>query len=122
MGYKSSFKISAKLQVLPAGIKDAKVDLNFILKALKEVQKDESFTIRDQHITTDSDAVWYDAIEELTNLSATMPGILLTCIRNGEEPGDIECTYHYGGKYQKAQMTFSEFNEAELKTYSTTAV
>jgi hypothetical protein len=120
MGYQSSFKISAKLQVLPAGIKDAKVDLNFILKALKEVQKDESFYIRDQHITTDSDAVWYNATEELTNLSATMPGILLTCVRSGEEPGDIECTYHYNGKYQKAQMSFSEFNEDELKICSTT--
>lgn len=115
MGYQSSFNITAKLQVLPPGIKDAKVDLSFIQTKLREVVDSETFFIRNNQICTDSDAYWYDEKEDLVALSSSMPGILFTCIRHGEEPGDVACTYYYNGKKQSAQMTFSEFNEAELE-------
>lgn len=115
MGYNSSFNITAKLNVLPPGIKDAKVDLNFIQNKLREIVDSETFYIRNNQISTDTDAVWYNEKEDLISLSAFMPGIIFTCIRHGEEPGDVECTYYYNGKSQTAQMTFSEFNEAELK-------
>jgi len=113
MGYQSSFSITAKLHTLPPGIKDAKVDLNYIQAALKDVVSGESFFIRNNQICTDSDAVWYDEKEDLTKLSLSLPGILLTCIRHGEESGDVACTYYFNGKNQRAVMTFSEFNETE---------
>lgn len=115
MGYSSSFSISAKLHTLPPGIKDAKVDLNYIQAELKAAVQGESFFIRNNQVCTDSDAVWYDEKEDLTKLSLSLPGILLTCIRHGEEMGDVACTYYYNGKSQAAQMKFSEFNEAELQ-------
>lgn len=116
MGYTSTFDIRVKLHKLPRGIHSAKLSMKALLEDLKALEPNETFSVSgNDGIVSDGETHWYEHADHMKKLSELYNGVLFTVVVYGEEAGDVECTYYYNGKSQSAQLTFSEFNEAELK-------
>jgi hypothetical protein len=117
MSYRSTFDIRAKINKLPAGIKAAKLDISAIFDSLEVLETDERFVISGSDAILcgfDSEAYWYKHDEHMKQLSAMYAGVLFTVVVHGEEPGDTSCHYYYNGKSQKAEITYTPFDEALL--------
>lgn len=116
MGYQSTFDIRAKLHKLPRGIQSAKLSMPALLEDLKALEPNESFSVSgNDGIVSVGEAYWYECEEHMKKLSELYSGVLFTVVVHGEEPGDTSCTYYFDGKSQKAQITYTPFDESQLQ-------
>jgi hypothetical protein len=60
---------------------------------------------------------WYDINEDMKKYSNQFPDVLFTINGEGEESGDIWCTYFKNGKRQEeiAEIQTAPFDESKLK-------
>lgn len=116
MGYQSTFDIRAKLHKAPRGITGGRVDIKSVIDDLKKLEPNESFSVSGSDgIVSIDETYWYDYADHMKQLSAMYEGVLFTVQVHGEEPGDSTCHYYYGGKTQKAEITYTPFDESALE-------
>lgn len=63
-----------------------------------------------------ANAKWYDAEEDMKEMSKQFPDVLFELFGNGEETGDLWYAWFKNGKmqYTKATVTFDEFDEQKM--------
>ena len=90
MGYYSSYKIEIKKQ--PA---DTKVDLAEFVFFMEDKYEIEDILCKGVGHTYESndDMKWYEYREHLQAFTNKFPGLVLLCLRKGEEAGDCEKTF-----------------------------
>ncbi len=115
MGYQSTFDIRAKLHKAPRGITGGRIDIKSVLEDLRKLEPNEDFTVSGADgIISTGETYWYDYDSHMKELSSLYEGVLFTVQAFGEEAGDTSCHYYYGGKSQKAEITYTPFDEALL--------
>lgn len=71
----------------------------------------------DEHLETFREAKWYEAEEDLREISKEFPEVLFELHGEGEEVGDIWNRYFKNGKVQRchAEIVIPPFDESKLK-------
>lgn len=66
--------------------------------------------------TFENECKWYDHEENVQEISAKWPDVLITLEGEGEESGDLWIKYFKGGKMQKcpAKVSYDEYDENKL--------
>jgi hypothetical protein len=71
----------------------------------------------DEYLNTNDEVKWYDAEDDLREISKEFPEVLFELHGEGEDVGDIWNEYFKNGKVQycKAEIVIPPFDESKLK-------
>lgn len=97
------------------GIEVGPIPLERVISEYITARKDEFGTNPDG--TQQDPSKWYQAEEEMREMSAEIRNVLFTLHGEGEETGDIWDAFFLNGKSQKekAVLTINPFDESKLK-------